>query len=272
MISLPSPEPWAEMWLIAAMIFVVAKSVSWFGRGPTRGVSFGRSFAYLVMWPGLDARAFLVGRDARRPGWREWAFALLQFGFGLSLTFGLVRAVPADQQLLVGWIGAVGLIFLLHFGSFHLISCFWRSFDVDAKPIMSWPIAARSVSEFWGQRWNLAFRDLSARFIFRPVARRWSVGCGTLAVFVFSGLVHDLVISVPARAGYGLPTLYFLIQAAAVFVERSKPGRRIGLGRGWRGRVFAIVIVGAPVGFLLFHPPCVTRVLAPFVTTLNSLF
>ena len=56
------------------------------------------------------------------------------------------------------------------------------------------------------------------------------------------------MISGGAGAGYGGPTVYFLIQAAGLFVERSRLGKHVGLGRGWIGRTFCGVVTLAPLG------------------------
>ena len=47
--------------------------------------------------------------------------------------------------------------------------------------------------------------------------------------FTFSGLVHDLVLSIPAGGGYGWPTLFFVLQAVAMLIEHSRFGRSHGL-------------------------------------------
>jgi hypothetical protein len=91
----------------------------------------------------------------------------------------------------------------------------------------------------------------------------------TLAAFLASGLIHDFVISFPARGGYGLPTAYFMLQGAGVWFERSRVGRRLALSSGARGWFFTLAIAGAPA-FLLFHPPFVERVIVPFVAAIRS--
>ncbi len=68
-----------------------------------------------------------------------------------------------------------------------------------------------------------------------------------LAVFLASGLLHELVISLLARGGYGLPTLYFVTQGLGLLLERSPAGRRAGLGRGIRGRLLMLALAGGPV-------------------------
>src|SRR5439155_676614 len=230
----PTPwPPWAVMWATAAALFAACK---WLTLRHTRSdAPAGRRFAYLVAWPGMDPAAFLDPRPlppARRPGSGEWAFAAAKLALGVGLVWGAVRLVPPDWPLARGWVGMVGIVFVLHFGAFHLLSCAWRAAGVDAKPLMNWPVLAASVSEFWGRRWNTAFRDLAHRFLFRPLTARVGPRAGLAAGFLASGLCHELVISVPAGGGYGLPTLYFVIQAVGLLVERSKRVRAVGLGRG----------------------------------------
>lgn len=85
-----------------------------------------------------------------------------------------------------------------------------------------------------------------------------------MAAFAASGLVHELVISVPARGGWGGPTLYFLLQGAAVLLQK-----RLGfLSRGIPGRLFTFGILLAPA-WLLFHPPFMQRVLRPLLAAMG---
>jgi hypothetical protein len=263
--------PWAVMWTLAAAVFAGCKWLTW-SRTPAPGAPAWRQAAYLVAWPGLDAKAFLDSRPIphdRRPTPAEWVFAAVKLLLGVALTWGVVRLIPVDAPLLRGWVGMAGLVFLLHFGSFHLLSCAWRAAGVDARPLMNWPVLSEGVSEFWGRRWNTAFRDLTHRFLFRPLATRLGPRAGLAAGFLFSGVVHDLVISVPAGGGYGWPTLYFVVQGVGLLAERSRIGRRLGLGEGWRGRVFAAVVVIGPA-FGLFHPPFVLNVVLPFLTAIGA--
>ena len=224
---------WLFMWLLAVVIFIGCKWLTW-RRTPVAGLPWWQHAGYLLAWPGLDARAFLCSKrlpaDAR-PAPREWMFSASKFLLGAALFWGGSRLVPAGKEMLLGWVGMVGLIFMLHFGAFHLLSCAWRAIGIDARPLMNNPPLSVRVSEFWGRRWNTAFRDLTHRFLFRPLTDKLGPQRAVAAGFLFSGLVHDLVISVPARGGYGGPTLFFVVQGAAMLAERSRLGRAMGLGR-----------------------------------------
>src|SRR6185295_14771436 len=247
---------WLFMWALAFALYCGVKWLTWW-RTSVPGASLWRHAGYLLAWPGLDAEAFLRPErlpESERPRPREWAAAGAKLLIGAVLFWGAARLVPANREILLGWIGMIGLILMLHFGSFHLLSCAWRAAGVDARPLMRRPLAAESLSDFWGRRWNTAFRDLTHRFLFRPLTARLGPRWALAAGFVFSGVVHDLVISLPARGGYGGPTLFFSLQAAGLLVERSRLARALGLGRGWRGWLFTMLVLALPVG-ALFHPP-----------------
>jgi hypothetical protein len=219
----------------------------------------------------MDAESFLD--ETKRPPMpqsREWFWAISKTSLGVILLWLVARMFPQEEPLLRGWMGMLGLILVLHFGAFQIAALLWQCLGVDASPIMSAPLRSKSLSEFWGKRWNLGFRQLAHDLIFVPVHKYLQVGSTTLLVFLISGLIHDLVISVPARASYGLPTAYFFLQGVGVLFERSPFGKQFGLGQGIRGWLFMALIVAGPV-FWLFHPPFVMRVIIPFMQAIHAL-
>ncbi|TMD21135.1 MAG: hypothetical protein E6I99_12770 [Chloroflexi bacterium] len=258
--------PWALMWALSIAIYAALKWMSWWRARVTAGpASRGRSLAYLVAWPGMDAPSFLNPRlRAANVSRGELGRAVAATVLGVMLLYVAARLIPMTLPLLAGWTGLFGLIFVLHFGSFRLLSIWWRRLGIEAAPLMQAPIAAKSVGEFWGARWNTAFHVLARDYVVQPLRRRIGTPASTLVAFVASGLVHDLVISVPAGAGYGLPTAYFSLQGLALLLERSTAGRRLGLGRGIRGRLFTIAVTSLPA-FWLFHPAFVLNVVVPFL-------
>jgi hypothetical protein len=197
-----------------------------------------------------------------RPGVGEWLFAAGKLGIGVALVAVAVPALLPHSDVVAGWAGMAGVLFVLHFGLFHLLSLAWRTAGVEAEPLMNWPVLAASVADFWGRRWNLAFRDLAFTYLFRPLAGPLGAAWAMLAVFVLSGLVHDLIISLPVGGGYGGPTLYFTLQGAAMLLERSSLGQRLGLGEGLGGWIFALLVTVAPAP-LLFHPAFVRGAILP---------
>ncbi|MEM9250763.1 MAG: membrane bound O-acyl transferase family-domain-containing protein [Planctomycetota bacterium] len=266
----PASVPrWAFMWLLAFAIFCGCKWLTW-RRGPAiHAAPLWRHLAYLVAWPGLDARAFLLAPPPARPTPTEWAAATARLAAGAALYWGVAR-LAVDLPYLAGWVGMVGLIMMLHFGSMHLMSCAWRAVGVDARPLMQRPLASTSLAEFWGRRWNTAFRDLTHRYLFKPLTRRMRPGVALLVGFLFSGVIHDAVISLPAGGGYGGPTAFFAIQALGIVAERSAAAKRLGLGRGPIGWAFAMVLLAGPA-CLLFHPPFVERIIVPFMQAIGAL-
>ncbi len=279
--------PWQFMWLMAGAIFLGCKWLTfWSARRQIVHVRVGRALAHFFLWPGMDAEKFLRRPACQVHKTREQALvsgaaeelsgnvsdragrmpalplpsAVEKTLLGVVLLFGVARF--ADQPLLTGWIGMIGIILTLHFGLFHLLAIGWRAAGLDAEPIMEAPLRSKSVSEFWGRRWNGAFNRLALDFVFRPLARRQGIRIATLTAFLVSGLIHEPVISLPAGGGYGLPTAYFLLQGIGILTERALPQIR--------GQIFTIVITAAPA-FWLFHPPFVRNVILPFMKAIGAL-
>jgi alginate O-acetyltransferase complex protein AlgI len=255
---------WVLMWALAILFYGMGKWGTL--AAGLRGESAGRQLAYLFLFPGMDAGVFRrAGRGTALP----LARYLRNAACGALLLWGVARLIPGEWVWLRGWTGMVGLILLLHFGLLQLIVAAWRFAGFDAVPLMREPILAVSVGEFWSVRWNTAFHALSKQFVFMPLARQLGARAALAGTFLISGLVHDLVISVPAGGGYGLPTAYFVVQGAGVWFERTGAGRRI-LRTRWAGRLFAIAVVALPAP-MLFHPMFVRNVFVPFMAAIGTL-
>ncbi len=257
------------MWILAVAIYAGCKALTLRNAANTDAPRWKR-LGYLFAWPGMDIRAFIQSGNVQRPGLRDWVFAAIKTVIGSLLLFFVVRALPESYPYLAGWVGMIGMGLTLHFGTFHLLSCAWRRLGVDAPPLMDRPLASTSLSEFWGRRWNRAFRDLTYGFLFRPLIRSFGPRRALLIGFVASGIIHDLVISFPAGGGYGGPTLFFSLHGVALFIERSPFGRRIGMGAGTSGRLYALGLVLLPAP-LLFHPPFVIEIIVPFLRAIHAM-
>ena len=246
-----SRTPWERMWWLCAALFVMAKAAVL----PEQSRA-----AFVVLWPGMDAVAF--NRRAMEDIPLVYR-GLVNGALGLTLIWAVARQVA--DPFAATWTAMVGFILAVHCGAFTLLAAFWRTRGRDVMPLMQAPLFAGSVTEFWGRRWNHAFRDVAHAILFKPVTRRFGAMAGMWAVFLVSGLAHELVISVPAGAGYGGPTAYFALQAVGLTLERGCP---LKSGWIWRLRAWLFLLLPLP---LLFHPPFVMNVCHPFFQTIGAL-
>lgn len=256
---------WAWMWTIAFALFLGAKwvTIRGFLRSGNRA-NPGRLLVYGLLWPGMDLLAFCGTSAVRSPAGCECVGAAVKTLLGAAMVWGGARLVGATHPILSGWVGMIGVVLLLHFGLFHLLSLVWRARGINARPIMRSPAGATSLSGFWGENWNGAFRDLMHEIVFKPLTRSIGPRGALFLVFLISGALHELVISVPARGGYGLPTAYFVLQGLALLFERGKLGRKLGLGSGIKGWCFLAMVTGVPA-FWLFHPIFIHHVILPML-------
>lgn len=261
---------WARMWTVAGALFFAFKWLTWRSEPCLGQTKFWKSLGYFVAWPGLDADAFFrVRQTVNRSSLNDWRHALIKTGCGAGMIWGVVRFLPGNHPQWIGALGMAGIVLFLHFGTFHLLALIWQARGAAVEPIMHAPARSTSVADFWGNRWNRAYRRVSLDYFFRPLVRRCGPACGTLLAFVISGLIHELVISLPAGAGYGGPTCYFALQGVALLAERSSPGRRFCARGSVRSRIWTALVIIGPVG-LLFHGAFLTTVIVPFLHAIGA--
>jgi alginate O-acetyltransferase complex protein AlgI len=90
------------------------------------------------------------------------------------------------------------------------------------------------------------------RLIGRPIESIAGKPIGVMAVFVASGLLHEIAITLPVMSGFGLPTLYFTLHGLLTLLEKrfNRP----------LGKIPSLVAVMLPLGWL-FPPKFQTEVI-----------
>jgi hypothetical protein len=121
-------------------------------------VSFARWLCFALGWFGMDPRVF-AERALRRPTGARQLFAR----GAARLLLGALLIVAAREawdrtgsRALATVLVLPGISLALHFGILTLSAAVWRAVGFDAKPLFRAPLAAESLGEFWGRRWNLA--------------------------------------------------------------------------------------------------------------------
>jgi hypothetical protein len=229
-------------------------------------LSLGRWLAFAALWPGMRPALFATLPGRPLPGAARLAargLAGIAAGCGLISLARALFSATGSRFFPTVLLALPGLSLVLHFGLFHLAAAGWRAVGVAAEPLFRAPLLATSLREFWGRRWNLAFSEMTSAGIYRPVAALVGRSWGIAAAFLASGILHELAISVPARAGFGLPLIYFALQGTAVLVEGALEARETPVnGRGWIGRVWTLTWLALPLP-ILFHPPFLRAVVWP---------
>ncbi|MDZ4817094.1 MAG: DCC1-like thiol-disulfide oxidoreductase family protein [Verrucomicrobiota bacterium] len=238
------------MWVLAATVFLACKLCVL-----PRKMTLYKKVQFLFCWPGMNPQPFMVARKTKALG-REWLMAGAKVFIGFLLFFQPFALLESTTLPLRIALFLAGYVLMLHSGLFDLMALFWRGRGVRVQKVMNRPLAALRLRELW-TRWNHAFSEWAEHVTYRPLLRWFGPGVALYGTFFISGLLHDLVMSLPAKGGWGLPTLYFLIQALGIHVEESRWG-------GWmRGRLWTIIVALVPLP-LLVHQPFMENILMPF--------
>lgn len=252
------------LWGMKSVVYAQAR------RAKAPPLSLGAWLCWVTLWPGMQPQPFADLRLAARSKSLDGARELL-LGGARNLLCSAIFILVARwiyQSTGSAWAATppmlVGLSLGLHFGVFHLCAGLWRNFGVNVRAVFRAPLKSSSLGEFWGKRWNLAFAEMSAIGVYRPLQTRFGERAALVGAFACSGLLHETAISVPARQGFGWPMLYFALHGVLVVVERvlAKRGHPV---RGVWGRAWTLFWLLLPLP-ILFHRPFLEGVVWPLLT------
>lgn len=204
-----------------------------------RKLSIGRYAVFAFCWFGMDPGTFGI----RRAGlsWRrdvEQGLLLMLIG---TLGAWLVWAMEWRQIFVMFLPMSIGF----HFGALRVLKGGLRAAGFPVRTLFPNPLETRGIGDSWSRRWNVGYSQMMQRLVGRPVATMLGEGAGVMAIFITSGLLHEVAITLPTSSGFGLPTLYFTLHGIATVMER-KWGRTIG-------KIPALLAVIVPLGWLF--PP-----------------
>ncbi len=238
------------------------------------------TLCYLVILAGIIFLAKMISLAIEKGRETLHGFVIFLFFIAPVLSFHSMKDVKPTIEKIRGTAGKTGLLLLCLSGVYSVlipeiqgvawqvrsylavlpfwllietiqavVELFWMAFGYGVPAVSDRPLAAGSVAEFWGKRWNRLFGDWLYRVCFRPLSRN-PYGALFFTFFV-SAFIHELLVSVPLWLVYrvncfGWMFLYFSIQAVAVVTERKWFRKNIHLNR-----IFTWMVVIGPVPFIL---------------------
>src|SRR5262245_11225905 len=142
-----------------------------------------RLLAYCC-WPGMQPRHFLKGQTLAPDAPVPTVFGvLLNAGAGATLLWLVPHVLPAATPLTIRfWIALVGSVLIGLFARLDIWVLIFRAMGFPVERFWDCPIAATTLGEFWGQRWNRLVSGLLRDVLFIPLARRVGTRLALFAV------------------------------------------------------------------------------------------
>ena len=207
-------------------------------------------------WPGVDPTPFREKPNPAIEDGRRFGLGMARLIIGVVgfLFFaGFLSSLPIEVAT---WGAVFAILLAAHLGVTEVLTETIRAIGWRVPVLFDAPWNSHSLSNFWSQRWNRPFVEMNKIFFLPWLTRRFGIRVAIFAVFLISGLLHELALSYPARAGWGGPLLYFAIQGTLVLLERKLP---------FRGRLWVALVVLRPLP-ILFHGAFRSAVILPFLT------
>lgn len=222
--------------------------------------------AFIFVWPGVLLEGFQK-RDSEPLSQTGERFleSWLTFISGIFLLL-ISSILGRGESILWNYVALFSLLMIIHLGLVEVLADGLRLVGFQPKSLFDRPFLASTLADFWGRRWNLAFVDMNKLFILSPLKGRLPNGVLVFAIFIVSGVLHELAISYPDGVSWGWPMVYFLIQGLGVLIERKIPFHRV--------LVILWILLPVPLmftpAFVNYFPGSLSRWIFEVLTSLSA--
>lgn len=216
-----------------------------------QALTFPAYGCFAVLWLGMKPETF-ARRTRRAP--KQTTDLLVPPLLCLVAGILILRYLPNQP-----WLVLPGLSLTFHFGLINLGAGLWRLVGFPTYPLFRNPFQAHTLGSFWSRLWNLGYVEMIARCVYRPLKKALPLPAASFLAFLFSGLLHEIAISLPVHRGYGLPTLYFALHGILTSLESRLP---------FPGRIRTLAFLVLPLP-LLMHRAFFEGVLVPIANLLK---
>jgi hypothetical protein len=154
---------------------------------------------------------------------------------------------PVTVSALCRLLGGIVFFYALAELAADLVRFGFLAAGIAIRPIHETPVAAKSLRDFWGKRWNHAMSAWLYRFIFSPLAHRHRPGLGLICAFLASAAMHAwlplVALGASASASVGA---FFCLQGLFILAEDRLDIRAwpLPLARVW---TLAILLATTPL-------------------------
>jgi len=259
-------HPVVRMVVICLLMLAALKSLvytEWVNERSQQGgrkLPGGHYLFFALAWFGMEPGAF----EKRRAGlsWKS------------DIRIGLACMVAGTLGAFLVWEAGWRQVFVMflpmslgfHFGALRALKGLHRAAGFPVRTLFPNPLLTDSTADFWQRRWNIGYSQMMMRVVGRPIRPWLGRRGGFFLIFILSGLLHEVAISLPVQAnfseGLGLPTLYFIGHGLLIFAEKRLPIPA--------QRPLAFISVIAPLG-LLFIPKFQEEVFIPCLGVLEKM-
>lgn len=230
-----SSNPVLRMFTLVATSFILMKivvaAISYQHR--TRKLTIKQWLSFCCTWVGMQPRLFEHSEGRPLAGGKSMiVFGISRIALGILFVFlaRYLRVIDAHNtliNLLVIICLLIGLSLVLHFGILSIQAGLWRLAGINTYLLFRKPLKSRSLTEFWGKRWNIAFIEMNSIAVFRPLKVKFGSNISVFLGFVYSGLLHEVALCLSVQKAYGSALLYFVIQGLIVCLEQQMNLRQV---------------------------------------------